>query len=62
MPIYEYQCSSCNSEESHFQRMDENRKRTCSKCKKKTLNRKISASNIIFKGKGFYCNDYPKKT
>jgi putative FmdB family regulatory protein len=61
MPIYEYKCSSCEATEEHFQRMTDKRKKICKKCGEKTLERVISPSAVIFKGEGFYCNDYPKK-
>jgi putative FmdB family regulatory protein len=60
MPIYEYQCSKCGEKEEHWQSMTERRKRKCSACGDTGLERVISASHVIFKGEGFYCNDYPK--
>ena len=62
MPYYEYQCKHCHKLEGHVQKMTDRRKRKCRACGKLGLYRLISAPSIIFKGPGFYENDYKKKS
>lgn len=62
MPTYEYKCASCGYALEKFQSITANLLRKCPKCKKRKLKRLIgSGSGIIFKGSGFYCNDYRSK-
>ena len=59
MPTYEYVCKHCGYEFEKFQQMTEDHLKTCPKCAKDALKRKIGAgSGVIFVGSGFYCNDY----
>lgn len=61
MPTYEYRCSNCQHTFDKFQYITEPSRRKCPVCKKLTLKRMIgSGSGLIFKGSGFYCNDYGK--
>lgn len=60
MPTYEYQCTSCEHEwedlESYSQKTT-----VCPDCGEETAQRQIgSGGGIIFKGSGFYVNDYKK--
>lgn len=59
MPTYEYVCSECGHAFQKFQKMTEEHLKTCPKCAKNSLKRKIgTGAGIIFKGSGFYCTDY----
>jgi putative FmdB family regulatory protein len=59
MPTYEYVCRSCKHEFETFQSMTESPKRTCPKCGKSALERKIGlGAAVLFKGSGFYQTDY----
>ena len=61
MPTYSFQCDNCNYKFDKFQKITAKTLRKCPKCKKKTLVRLIgSGGGIIFKGPGFFCNDYGK--
>jgi putative FmdB family regulatory protein len=61
MPIYEYQCSSCNYHMEELQNINEQPLTRCPRCKKNTLKRLIgSGAGIIFKGSGFYETDYKR--
>ncbi len=61
MPTYDYVCEACGHEFEHFQAMSDKHLRTCPKCKKKKLVRKVGAgAGLIFKGTGFYITDYKK--
>ncbi len=62
MPIYEFKCLRCNFKfEEFFKTYIENLKIICPKCKSNNIKQLISASNIIFRGSGFYQTDYKNK-
>jgi putative FmdB family regulatory protein len=62
MPIYEYLCQNCGHAFEEMQTMKEEPLVKCPKCGKNTLKKLIGAgTSIIFKGSGFYINDYKKK-
>jgi putative FmdB family regulatory protein len=59
MPTYDYVCEACGHEFEEFQAMSAKVLRTCPKCGKKKLLRRIGAgAGLIFKGTGFYQTDY----
>lgn len=57
MPIYEYQCQSCDKVFEYMQRMSEDRKTVCEECEGK-LERIISQSAFHLKGGGWYKDLY----
>lgn len=59
MPIYEYECKSCSERIEVLQKMSDPPLTSCSVCKGR-LHRIVSASGLIFKGSGFYINDYAR--
>ncbi|HNX59642.1 MAG TPA: zinc ribbon domain-containing protein [Spirochaetota bacterium] len=59
MPTYDYKCDSCDDTFEVFQSMNDEPLTTCEKCGGK-VRRVFSAAGIIFKGSGFYVNDYKK--
>lgn len=62
MPTYQYRCNSCLKEFERFQGIKDLPIKKCPFCFKKSLDRLIgSGSAIIFRGSGFYCNDYKDK-
>jgi len=61
MPTYEYVCKKCGHEFEAFQSMMEKPLKKCPNCGG-TVKRLISSgAGLIFKGSGFYINDYKKK-
>ena len=60
MPTYDYQCSSCNHRFELRQGFDSDRMTDCPKCGQ-LAERQISLVPVIFKGSGWYVNDYGKK-
>jgi len=63
MPTYEYRCSKCDHKCEFVQKITEGAKRKCPECGALKLVKQISRlGGIIFRGEGFHCNDYPKKT
>ena len=64
MPTYQYECENpdCKHTFEELQTMTAPKLKKCPKCGKETLVRLIGkGSGIIFKGPGFFCNDYPKE-
>ena len=60
MPRYDYQCTECNHLFELRQGFDAETVTECPKCGK-IAERKINLVPVIFKGSGWYVNDYGKK-
>lgn len=60
MPTYDYECAKCGTFEK-FQKMSDEPMKKCPKCGGKIHRLIGSGGGIIFKGSGFYENDYKKK-
>jgi putative FmdB family regulatory protein len=60
MPIYEYECSSCQHRFERRQRFDEEAVANCPQCQAKAR-RVLHSVPIIFKGSGFYTTDNRKE-
>ena len=59
MPTYEYACDACGHEYERFQSITASPDRTCPKCGKRKVRRKIGiGAGVLFKGTGFYETDY----
>ena len=60
MPIYEYRCKKCGNE---FEELQSSNVKTmkCQKCGG-SASKKMSAAGFVFKGSGFYVNDYKNKS
>lgn len=61
MPIYEYQCLECNHKFEVSQSMNDEPVKECINCGK-PVRKLFNAAGIIFKGSGFYVNDYKGKS
>jgi len=61
MPTYDYECDKCGNKFEKFQNMKDKLLKVCPKCKGKVQRLIGGGSGIIFKGSGFYENDYKKK-
>ena len=59
MPTYEYECLECKNRFEVFQSMNDNPIEKCSQCNGK-VRKLYGTTGIIFKGSGFYVNDYKK--
>ena len=57
MPIYEYQCTSCNERHEIIQKFSDAPLTHCPKCGG-DMKKLISSPAIQFKGSGFYKTDY----
>lgn len=63
MPIYEFQCSSCNSVVEVIQKVSDPVPDTCPNCKAKdSLSRLISRTSFVLKGTGWYETDFKDKS
>jgi putative FmdB family regulatory protein len=60
MPTYEYECRGCGGRVEAFQKMSDDPLTTCETCGG-ALRRLLFPAGIIFKGPGFYVNDYKNK-
>jgi putative FmdB family regulatory protein len=60
MPVYEYKCEheGCEERLETVQSIKADALTKCPKCGEETLKRVISAPALVFKGSGFYINDY----
>ena len=61
MPVYEYKCKKCNTVFDRLIAINDDHIIRCPECDGETK-KLISSAGIIFKGSGFYINDYSKKT
>lgn len=58
MPIYEYQCESCNHSLEALQKLSDAPLVDCPACAKPTLKKQISAAGFRLKGGGWYETDF----
>jgi len=58
MPIYEYQCQSCQHELEALQKVSDAPLRECPACGAGELRKKISAAAFRLKGGGWYETDF----
>ncbi len=58
MPIYEYQCKSCDQRLEKLQKISDAVLTTCPKCNEESLSKNISAPGFRLKGTGWYETDF----
>jgi putative FmdB family regulatory protein len=58
MPIYEYQCQSCDHQFEIMQRISDPVMKTCPECGKRKLKKLVSAVAFRLKGGGWYETDF----
>ncbi len=58
MPIYEYECTACQTEQEFNQKISDDPLVTCPKCGKDALQRIVSSSSFALKGGGWYADGY----
>jgi putative FmdB family regulatory protein len=61
MPLYEYQCESCQHRFEVIQKFSDAPVDTCPKCSG-VVKRLLSSPAIQFKGSGWYITDYARKS
>lgn len=57
MPIYEYECESCDKRFELIQKFSDKPVKKCPKCGG-TVHKILSAPALVFKGTGWYVTDY----
>jgi putative FmdB family regulatory protein len=62
MPLYEYQCESCQTRFERIQKFSDPPVDVCPACGKGPVRKLLSSPAIQFKGSGFYITDYAKKS
>jgi putative FmdB family regulatory protein len=62
MPLYEYQCESCNNRFERIQKYSDPPIDVCPACGKGPVRKLLSSPAIQFKGTGWYITDYAKKS
>jgi len=62
MPTYQYKCEDCGYTFEEFQKMSDASIEVCPKCGGKVHRIIGIGGGIIFKGAGFYVNDYKKSS
>lgn len=61
MPTYDYKCADCGRLFEKFHGMNEQPQVLCPDCQSVNTARQVSlGAGIVFKGAGFYVNDYKK--
>lgn len=61
MPTYDYKCADCGRLFEKFHGMNEQPQVICPECQSANTARQVSlGAGIVFKGAGFYVNDYKK--
>ncbi len=61
MPIYDYQCTSCDHELETLQKISAAPLIDCPVCQKPTLRKKVSAAAFRLSGSGWYETDFKKQ-
>ena len=61
MPLYEYQCESCQKRFEKIQKFSDPLVEICPSCGGR-VNKLLSSPAIQFKGTGWYITDYAKKS
>ena len=61
MPNYEYKCKSCSQQLTKYQNMSDEPLKVCPNCGGELVRLLSGGGGVIYKGEGFYVNDYKKK-
>ena len=61
MPLYEYQCGACGNRFERIQKFSDPPVELCPSCGELKVVKLLSSPAIMFKGSGFYINDYARK-
>ena len=58
MPIYEYQCDSCDHKMEKLQKIKDDPLKECPECNEPSLKKLVSAAAFRLKGAGWYETDF----
>ncbi|MBN1127642.1 MAG: hypothetical protein JXA71_01555 [Chitinispirillaceae bacterium] len=62
MPTYDYKCSKCGRQFEVVHGMMDVTQRTCPECGSPAEKLISKGGGVLFKGRGFHANDYPRET
>lgn len=62
MPTYDYKCDACGYQFEKFQQMTDEPLHKCPECGGEVRRLLGTGAGVIFKGSGFYQNDYAHKS
>ena len=62
MPLYEYQCESCQRRFEKIRKFSDPPLEECPHCGKGPVRKLLSSPAIQFKGSGWYITDYARKS
>jgi putative FmdB family regulatory protein len=61
MPIYDFQCTSCNFKDELLRKSSDAGTILCPKCSKETFSKMLSAPSFQLSGSGWYATDFKDK-
>jgi putative FmdB family regulatory protein len=61
MPIYDFQCTSCNFKDELMRKSSESGTILCPKCSQETFSKMLSAPSFQLSGSGWYATDFKDK-
>lgn len=61
MPLYEFQCQSCQSIEELLMKISDPQPAVCPKCGRGPLVKMMSKTSFVLKGSGWYATDFKTK-
>ncbi len=61
MPIYEFECSACQTRFERLQKLSDADPDTCPECGKQSVRRRLTAPAFRLSGSGWYETDFKKE-
>ena len=61
MPIYEFECSACQTRFERLQKLSDTDPDTCPECGKQSVRRRVTAPAFRLSGSGWYETDFKKE-
>jgi putative FmdB family regulatory protein len=61
MPIYDFQCTSCDHKDELMRKISEASTMICPNCSKETFSKMLSAPSFQLSGTGWYASDFKDK-
>ena len=61
MPIYDFQCTSCDHKLELMRKISEASTTICPSCEKETFSKMLSAPSFQLSGNGWYATDFKDK-
>jgi putative FmdB family regulatory protein len=61
MPIYDFECRSCNARFERLQKLSDPDPAVCPECGKDTVKRRLTAPSFRLAGSGWYETDFKKE-